>query len=72
MIIVVSDDSMIKVVDDNKNLNIFAKDTNKKLKKKRVLLYPHKSLFIVNVFFSFICFFFLIQFLHSKFRFIRN
>jgi len=38
MIIVVSDDSMIKVVDDNKNLNIFAKDTNKKLKKKRVLL----------------------------------
>lgn len=57
MIIVVSDDSMIKVVDDNKNLNIFAKDTNKKLKKKRVLFYPHKSLFIVNVFFSFICFF---------------
>jgi hypothetical protein len=50
MIIVVSDDSMIKVVDDNKNLNIFAKDTNKKLKKKRVLFYPHKSLFIVNFF----------------------
>ena len=33
MIIVLSDDSIIKVVDDNKNLNIFAKDINKKTKR---------------------------------------